>query len=189
MMEFLSDRVSVQRKAGTTTVVISPRLPRGQQALLLAWTVAWTCCGIAVAIVGLGLPAGRERSFALAYLAFWAYFEYRLVRVLLWRLKGFEKWRVKDGVLTVKDDILGFGRATDHFVENIREPGLLAVDRRSWAWQLNGSFWVMGGERIGFEHHGRKVALGKGLTEQEAVRLVKVLKEALRQARRPEGRP
>ncbi len=189
MMEFLSDRVSVQRKAGITTVVISPRLPRLQRSLLLAWAVAWTLCGIAVAVVGAGLPAGPERAFIPAYLAFWAYFEYRLVRVLLWRLKGFEKWRMKDGVFTVKDDILGLGRATDHAIENIQRPGLLSIDRRSWAWQVNGSFWVMGGERIGFEHHGRKVVLGKGLTEQEAVRLVKVLKEALRQARRPEGRP
>jgi hypothetical protein len=183
-MEFLSERVSVHRKDGITSVVISPRLSRGQEALLLAWVAAWTLCGLYVIYAYFNLPPGQERSFTLAFLAFWTYFEVRTVRVLLWRMKGFEKWRLKDGVLTVKDEILGYGRAHDYFVENIQRLGLLAIDRRSWKWQLNESFWVMGGERLGFEHLGKKIALGKGLTDEEAARVVKVLQDSLKQARK-----
>lgn len=183
-MEFLSDRVSLHRKDGVTSVVISPRLSRGREALLLAWVLAWTVCGSYVIYELFRMPRGQERSFTLGFLAFWTYFEIRMVRVLLWRTKGFEKWRLKDGTLTIKDEILGFGRANDYFMENIRKLGLIDLDRTSWKWQMNESFWVMGGERLGFEHMGRKVVFGKGLTDVEAARVVKVLQDSLKHARK-----
>ena len=182
-MEFLSERVSVDRRDGVTSTVISPRLSRGNEALLLAWVLAWTCCGAYVIYALFRMPSGQERSFTLAFMAFWTYFEVRMVRVLLWRTKGFEKWRLKDGTLTIKDEILGYGRANDYFVENIRKLGLIDMDRTSWKWQLNDSFWVMGGERLGFEHLGKKIVFGKGLTDAEAKQVLVTLQEALKKAR------
>ncbi|MFN3876654.1 MAG: hypothetical protein ACK4L7_12170, partial [Flavobacteriales bacterium] len=57
------------------------------------------------------------------------------------------------------------------------------VNKRSWIWHWNESLWSIGGHRLGFEHMGRKVAFGKGLSDEEARRLVPILKEALRKAR------
>jgi hypothetical protein len=183
-MEFLSGRVSLHRKDGVTSVVISPRLSRGREALLMAWVLAWTVCGIYVIYELFRMSSGPERSFTLGFLAFWTYFEIRMARVLLWRTKGFEKWRLKEGTLTIKDEILGFGRANDYFVENIRKLGLIDLDRTSWKWQMNESFWVMGGERLGFEHMGRKVVFGKGLTDEEAKRVLMALQDAFKKARK-----
>ncbi len=183
-MEFLSERVSLDKREGVTSVVISPRLSRGNEALLLAWVLAWTCCGAYVIYALFQMAPGQERSFTLAFMAFWTYFEVRMVRVLLWRTKGFEKWRLKDGTLTIKDEILGYGRANDYFVENIQKLGLIDMDRTSWKWQLNDSFWLMGGERLGFEHLGKKIVFGKGLTDEEAKRVLVTLQEALKKARK-----
>jgi len=183
-MEFLSERVSVDRRDGVTSTVISPRLSRGNEALLLAWVIAWTLCGFYVLYELFRMPSGQQRSFTLAFMAFWTYFEIRMVRVLLWRTKGFEKWRLKEGTLTIKDEILGYGRANDYFAENIQKLGLIDMDRTSWKWQLNDSFWVMGGERLGFEHLGKKIVFGKGLTDAEATRVLVTLQEALKKARK-----
>lgn len=183
-MEFLSERVSLDRREGVTSVVISPRLSRGNEALLLAWVLAWTICGAYVIHALFNMPAGQERSFTLAFMAFWSYFEVRMVRVLLWRTKGFEKWRLKDGTLTIKDEIMGYGRANDFFIENIQKLGPIDLDRTSWKWQLNDSFWVMGGERLGFEHLGKNIAFGKSLTDAEAKRVLVILQEALKKARK-----
>jgi hypothetical protein len=69
-------------------------------------------------------------------------------------------------------------------VDNIQKLGLLNVDQRSWKWQLNQSGWVVGGERLGFEHLGKKIIFGKGLTDEEARRLVPILKDALKHERK-----
>jgi len=183
-MEFVSDRVSVEEKPDAISIVVSPRLPRAKEALLIAWCIAWLFCGAYVMVELSGMPRGDTRSFVLAFMAFWLWFAFRIGRVALWRLKGFELWRLKDGRLTIKDSIFGYGRANDYFVENIQRFGLITIDERDWKWQLNDSFWVMGGERLGFEHLGRKVAFGKGLTKEEAQRVAPVLESALKKARK-----
>ncbi|MDQ3102106.1 MAG: hypothetical protein M3R08_12010 [Bacteroidota bacterium] len=183
-MEYISDRVSIDRNSDRLSVVISPRLSSGKRSLLITWVIAWTLIGIYVIHQRNQLPAGDPlRQYLLAFLAFWAYFEIRVGRALLWRLKGFELWRVKEDVLTIKDSILGFGGANKYFIQNIQKLGLIEIDESSWKWQMNESVWVMGGERIGFEHLGKKVAFGKGLTPGEARQLVIVLKGTIKKSR------
>ncbi|MCB0770774.1 MAG: hypothetical protein KDC00_10265 [Flavobacteriales bacterium] len=176
--------MSVDRKDGRTSVVISARLSGAKQTMLVTWFVAWLICGLYVMYARTRLPEGDvARQYFLVFLAFWAYFAVLVGKAVLWRLKGFELWRVKDGTLTVKDSLFGYGKATSYFVDNIHGMGLLNIDPRSWKWQLNQSGWVIGGERLGFEHMGRKVVFGKGLSEEEARRLVPLLKRALTEQR------
>ncbi|MDX9750949.1 MAG: hypothetical protein RBT71_07705 [Flavobacteriales bacterium] len=184
-MRYLSERVSVDRGEERTSVVIGARLPKWREAMLVTWALAWTACGIYVVYARSGLPPGDPlRQYLLIFLAFWAYFLLRAVKAVLWRLKGFELWRIKEGQVTIKDSILGFGTARTYFVENIQRLGLLRIDPTSWKWQLNNSDWVIGGERLGFDHLGRKVVFGKGLTDEEAAALLKLLQQELRRERK-----
>ena len=187
-MEFLSERVSIDRNAERFSVVISPRLSPGKRTLLLLWTIAWTVCGIYIFIERGKLPSGDPlRQYLLAFLAFWAYFEVRVVHALLWRLKGFELWRVKNGQFTIKDSLFGFGKANNYFVDNITGLGLIEIDRESWKWQMNESVWVIGGERLQLEHLGKKIVFGKALSDEEAKALLPVLEHALKHERKKEA--
>jgi len=184
-MERISERVTVDRSEGRTTVVISARLTKGKEALLVAWFVAWLAIGIYVVIERTRLPADDiVRQYLLVFLAFWLYFAVRVGKAVLWRLKGFELWRLKDGTFTIKDSIFGYGKAHPFFIENIQRMGLLDLDRTSIKYQLNDSFWTIGGERLGFEHLGRKVIFGKGLDEAESKRVLFVLQDALKRERK-----
>jgi hypothetical protein len=183
-MEFISDRVSVEQQPDGLSVVISARLPRYQETLLVVWFLAWLTCGAFVLYELVHIPPGPRRSFFIAFMAFWGWFAFRIGRVVLWRLKGFELWRIREGRLTIKDSIFGYGRAHDYFIENIQRFGPLVIDTASWKWQLNDSFWVIGGERLGFEHAGKKVVLGKGLTEEEAQRAAMLVDKALKRYRK-----
>lgn len=185
MMEIVSERVSIDRGGDRLSVVIGARLPKAKEALLVAWFVCWLLVGAYMVYARTQLAQSDPlRMYILVFLAFWLYFAVKVGRSVLWRLKGFEQWRLKDGVLTVKDSIFGFGKANTYFVENIQKLGALNLDRTSFKYQLNESFWIIGGERLGFEHLGRKVIFGKGLNEAEAKRLLHVLQDALRAARK-----
>ncbi len=183
-MEFISERVSVERKTDGLSVVISARLPRWQEALLVTWMIAWMICGAFYAHETAVLPPGDKRSFYLLFMLGWAWIAFRIGRVGLWRMKGFELVRLKEGILTLKNSIFGYGKARDYFVENIQRFGPLEIDERSWKWQMNDSFWVMGGERLSFEHRGQRVVFGKGLTKDEAERIASVLEGALKRSRK-----
>jgi len=183
-MEFISDRVSIERLDECTTVVISNRLPKLQERLLLGWLLAWTVCGY-VFLYEAYRGVGQDlRVPMLILLSFWAYFEFRILRVVLWRLKGFELWRVQDGELTIKDSLYRIGKANRYFIANIKRFGLLNMDETSWKWQMSDSFWTRGAERLGFEYHDKKVAFGRGLTKEEAGKLVHALAAALKRERK-----
>lgn len=183
-MEFISERVSVERQGEGTSVVISNRLPRTQQYMLIGWLVAWTLCGAAFIYEAFRNTDPHMRMPLLVMIAFWAYFELRILRVVLWRTKGFELWRILDGELTVKDSFFGYGRANRYFIANIQRFGLLNMDEASWKWQMSDSFWTRGAERLGFEYQGKKVAMGRGLTKAEADQLAHVVARELKRERK-----
>lgn len=184
-MEFLSERVSVDRNSERTSVVISARYPRGKEAVLVAWTVAWALCGIYIMYGRTELPDGDPvRQYLLVFLAFWAYFMLKVGRATLWRLKGFELWRIKDGTVTIKDSLFGYGKANTYFVDNIQKMAVLESDPSSWKHQWNNSIWIIGGERLVFEHLGKKAVFGKGLNDAEAKQLLGLLKQVLKEERK-----
>ena len=139
MIERISDRVSVDRSAGRTSVVIDARATPAKRALITAWTIAWVACGVAVLVERAQLAPGDPlRQYLLAFIAFWAYFLVMIGKALLWRWRGLELWRVKDGRFTIKDSILGYGRAHDYFVENIQAlNAVLAKGAQPW-WDFYG---------------------------------------------------
>lgn len=183
-MEYLGERVSIDRSRERVSVVISARLSRGKETLLVTWFLAWLACGAYVAWEAFHMAGGRPRQFLFTFLAFWFYFAVRIGRVVLWRLKGFELVRIKDGMLTIKNSIFGYGRAREYFIENISKLTAIEIDDRSWKHQFNDSFWVMGGERLSFEHAGRTVTFGKGLSQAEVQQLLPILKADLAKARK-----
>lgn len=183
-MEFISERVSIERPGNGLSVVIANRPRRMQTFLLVAWLLAWTFCGMVFF-----REAGRngDPSLRIPYIiliAFWLYFEVRILRVALWRTKGFELWRIKDGEFTIKDSLFGYGKANRYFIDNIRRFGLLNMDEASWKWQMSDSFWTRGAERLGFEYQGKKMAFGRGLTKQEADALAHVVDKELKRERK-----
>lgn len=183
-MEFISDRVSVERTPTSMSVVISTRLPAMERSLLFLWLLAWTACGIYF-MVEAAKPQTHEMMLTLwIMLAFWAYFELRIVRVALWRMKGFEIWRVREGELTVKNSLYGYGKASRYFIANIQRFGKLNMEETSWKWQVSDSFWTRGGERLGFEYLGKKVAFGRGINENEAHRLEMLMSQEFKRERK-----
>ena len=184
-MEQISERVSVNRTEDRTSVVISARVDRSKEALLVTWFVAWLLVGAVVIWQRTKIPAGDDlRQFLLAFLAFWLYFAVKVGKAVLWRLKGMELWRMKDGTLTIKDSIFGYGKAKPYFIQNMQRLGLLQIDPASWKYQLDQSFWNIGGNRLGFEYVGKKVIFGKGLNDEEAKRLLYILNDLLKAERK-----
>ncbi|MBS1568279.1 MAG: hypothetical protein JST45_02445, partial [Bacteroidetes bacterium] len=157
-MEFISERVSIDGRGSGTSFVISARLPKKQLVLLVLWLAVWTLCGLAFAREAAVNRTPEMRMPLWVMLAFWAYFELRILRVVLWRTKGFELWRAMEGELIIKNSLFGYGKASRYFIANIQRLGLLNMDKASWKWQMSDSFWTRGAEQLGFEYQGRKVA-------------------------------
>lgn len=183
-MEFISDRVSTEHTDSKFSVVIGARISGLKMALLWGWLLAWSLCGVYFFTELSRTPPGDLKAALIVLLAFWAYFAFRTARTAYWRAKGFELWKLDNDELTVKNSLYGYGKASSYFVANIQRFGMLNMEETSWKWQMSDSFWTRGAERIGFEYNGKKIAIGRGLTDPEAEKLARVMAQELRKVRK-----
>lgn len=173
----IGDRISYTIDAGNVDVKISGKIPKWQETLLFVWVVAWSLCGVFIVQYLFGDWPREQKLFLTVYLAFWAFFEYKAVQAYLWRKFGFESIQLSQGELFIKNDVMGRGKQTKYFTENIKEFGWINADSKSFGSVYFSSFWMVGGETIGFKHLGQKVAFGRQLDEREAAKLIGVLRK------------
>ncbi len=128
--------------------------PSGGWSLMIVWFVVWTVAGV---------------------LAVYAW---------LWQVMGKEIVTVRDGSLTLRRDVGGFGLDKVYDLDQVRElraePALFDPMDLSMALQL----WGIGGGAIAFDYEGKTRRFGIGLDETEAKQAVAAIKKRWRAADR-----
>jgi len=182
-IRFLTERISYRVGKDSTSIVITGKVERWKEAALAAWVVAWTASGVYfMTQLNTDLPDETKMGIVIM-LFFWVYFEIKIGRALLWRLWGVEQLRFSAGRLTIKNSIRGYGKRRDYFLDNIRSFETIAPNPRSVVASMEESFWVVGGERIYFEHLGKQVGLGRQLSAAEVNKLMELMQRLLKKYR------
>ena len=177
----ISERVSYANHDGYTTVVISTKIDRWKESLMLFWLLAWSFCGVYFMYeLFWGNHANDMKITLIIMLGFWLYFEVRIGKAFMWRKHGMEFLKIEEDELTYKRSIKGYGKALRFFNNNIKNIAL--VDRKEThpLSFLENSSWFIGGETIEFKHMGKAIRLGLQLEEKEAKKLVEFLKKNLK---------
>lgn len=150
--------------------------------ILTVWFVLWTISGIIV-FTQFFMPTTRDvKVWYAVWMAFWAYFEYKASVLLSWRRKGKEILKFSENGFTLRRDING--RGIDKMYERTEIKNIRTVnfsDRKVLA-RVQPMYWNMGNETVLFDYKGKEEALGLQLTEEEALQLVKVMKQRLNKA-------
>lgn len=181
-IRIISDKISYKSDGDTLQVVILGRIERWKEALLTAWLIAWIFCG-AVVIRGYFLSAVREeRMMYLLFLLFWAYYLWRVGRVWLFRRGGNELVRMEGDELTLKRSFFTYGKARTYQIANIRDFKPIELSKRSFAYTYENGWWVLGGEKLGFDYQGRLVKFAMQLKDEEAAELYRLVAERFRKA-------
>lgn len=174
-IKYISKRVSYCEKPDEVTVVILAAGTKAKFKVLTVWLVLFTLCGL-VLFSQLFVPGyeGYTKIGIFAFTCFWAYFIYKIGYVWFWRKDGREFLRIQDGKLSIKRAIKTYGKSYDFLIGNIKQMDRRELNKRSFATELESSFWVLGAERIKFDYLGREIRFGLQLTEEEAKKLVQL---------------
>lgn len=160
-------------------VHIDQKIERWKESLLVAWLAAWLFVGLAVFFELQTTEVGSERTFYFIFLGFWAFFFFRIGKVFVWRRIGEEIIKISPGEMTIKNAFGKFGR-TNHFKLNgLRSFGLAKYDQKSFLQFMDQSFWIIGGEKLGFEYHSKKYRLGKQLSDKDATALARLMDKSI----------
>lgn len=174
-IKFISERVSYLKKENELTIIITGKIEKTKETLLLTWLLAWTFCGFFI-ISQLFMDYTREEKlYFIVFISFWAFFEFKILKVFRWRKWGKEYLRLTPEKLTIKKSITEYAKADDYFIENIKNWQIIPKSKTNFFQLAEKSFWVLGDDCIQFDYQFKTITFGMQLTEKETSSILKLL--------------
>ena len=174
-MDLISERISTVTKDDCTNIVILSERTKSKTNLLMLWFVLWTLGGLSVFIYFLTVEDRNTKLTLLVWISFWAYFEFRIYKALVWRIKGMEQIRLQKNKLLYKRIFNSKKKYDTYLLDYIKDVRLIATKEAAFAATMSSSYWTVSGEKIAFDYYGKEIKLGLELEEGDAKKLVKLL--------------
>ncbi len=179
-IQTIGKRSSILIKDQVFSLVILPTEDKKKVNLMFLWLLAWSVSGVIVIANYFTLQQESAKLFIIVWLGFWAYFEFQIVRVYMWKRFGKEKLWIKNGTLFYQQDINGKGKIREYDVNLVSNFELVELTRGSIADTFSQTFWVKGGERIEFTCQANKIRFGMQLEDEDAKKIITALKKFLK---------
>ena len=162
-----TNRIEIEKNE-KLTIRIKALYNKGKQSILFLWIILWSLAGIGI-MAQFFLPHDEDmNAYLLVWLAFWIFFEYKVISAYRWRKWGEEVLIIEKGEILLVKKIKERGiprRFEVNFVkniENLKEADNLFVKMMSEA------YWNVGKESLVFNYKGKDVFFGKELDEQDS---------------------
>ena len=179
-IKFISERVSYLKNEDELTLIITGKIDRAKETLLLTWLLAWSFCGIFI-ISQLFMEYTREEKlYFIVFISFWAFFEFKILKVYRWRKWGREYLRLTAEKLTIKKSITDYAKTEEYFIDNIKNWQIVPKSKTNFFQLAEKSFWVLGDECIQFDYQTKTILFGMQLSEKEAIAILKVINTPLK---------
>lgn len=201
MTKWIGDRISVEDTDGITTIVINPIRVWWKEILLTLWVVSFTFVGLFMLYLLLTDFASlnydgpksaddidAQTIYAIVFLGFWAYFEFKTLKSLLWYRFGKELIRIDNEAFSLKKSILSYGKAHRYFFENMKNFHQRKEEPTSFNNFFENAYWALGTDALVFEHYGKAKSFGRRLDQKNGRLLLRLIddrvKKKLRKSRR-----
>lgn len=175
-------KVTIDETDEGEVIAIIPDAKVWQKVSLALWSGIWAFTGV-IGMVGMLKDAGRDTlTFLFVFFAFWVYFLFYALRSLVWHRVGVEYLRVNGEKLDYKRSWGSYGTVKSYDLGTLKNLGTVNYDDKKFARSYHQAFWTIGGEMIGFDYLGKKVAVGFKLDESQAKNIVRRIEKAKRKA-------
>jgi hypothetical protein len=180
-MKWIGEKISYKDHGSYFTMIITGKTEKWKFNLIVAWAIAWAFSGAAVVyMLFFDEKMQAELLYYLAFLGFWVYFFYKIIRVLLWRKFGMEYLKIDEDRLTLKKSVWGYGKSKDFLLENLKSFDQEKLKEKSYAKVFNDSFWVLGEGTLVLSTNNKVINFGSQISPKDGKAIVKVLNKQLK---------
>jgi hypothetical protein len=180
MEKQVSPRISFTKTNDFLEVRITQKIASWKEILLGLWLLLWAGCGLVFVIEAMKIE-GAQRWLFVVIIAFWAFFFFRIGKVFMWRRIGVEVLRFAEGKLSITNRFGSVGKPQFFSLDNVNALNEIKLDNTSFFQFMDNSFWIIGGDRLGFSHMSKQYQFGKQISEMEVRALKPMLNKALRE--------
>ncbi len=146
-------------------------------AFLGFWTIGWACGEVFAIRQLFFMPKGQNfpEIFLLAWLGAWTVGGAFAIYTWLWTVSGKERIRLRPAALSMKRDVLGFGRTREFDLNHVANIRVSTQNYNPFDFSSGMRFWGLGGGLIAFDYGAKTFRFGASIDEAEAKEIVNEL--------------
>lgn len=180
-MQYIGERISIKElDNGDTSIVIVSMKNKWKNILLFLWFFAWTVSGMIVFLQYFAVTDENTKVALIVWMGFWAYFEYKIFKSMMWRNYGVEKIKLRSDQFQYKREVAGKGKVKSFQFEFIKDLKRVPQKEDSFLESVSNSYWTVTGEKLMFDYYGKELKFALQISDKEAEELLKILKKKIK---------
>lgn len=177
------ERITIFNKDKSLEIEIKAFKDNAKQKMLLVWIVLFSLCGLAILSQFFFDYDNSSKVFFAVYLAFWFFFEFKVIYAYRWRNSGLEKIILNETDIILIKEIGKRGISQTIDVKEISNLKRNEPDEPSFIKSINSSYWNINKYSLTFDYQGKAVPFAIDLDKNEAIKLLKEIQHFLRKAK------
>ncbi|TXB66684.1 hypothetical protein FRY74_00435 [Vicingus serpentipes] len=176
----MRDRISYTETNDELKIKIKALLDEKKQQLLLIWIVLFSICGILLFSQIFGDYEKTTLLFFCVYMAFWLFFEFKVIYAYRWRKYGVEEIILnKDQLILIKE--IGKRGVTQQFeIDKIKKVEKFDGGENAFFKSMNTSYWNINKYSLSFKIEGNLIPFAIDLNDEESKKISKKIHQFLK---------
>jgi len=175
----MENRVKIKQDNGEWSLTMLAFKDDAKQRMLILWIVLFSICGIAIFSQFFGNYSAGTKIFFGVYIAFWLFFEFKVVYAYRWRKYGLEYLTVEENDLILTKQIGKRGITQKYDRSKIVSLRLFENGDTDFIKSMTTSYWNINKYALAFDFEDKVIPFGIDLDEKQANRVLKALRNEL----------
>jgi hypothetical protein len=176
----MGNRISINKDENSLVIEIKAFLDQKKQQYLVAWIVLFTICGIAIFTQFFEPYDTGTKVFFGVYVAFWLFFEFKVIYAYRWRKYGAEKIIVEDDCLFLIKTIGKRGITQKFHKDEIKKLDFFKDTNGEFVKSMNTSYWNINKYHLMLEMEKMKVPFAIDIENSDAKKILNEIRNALK---------
>ena len=176
----MNNRIQIIKEKEKLEILIKAFYDDKKQKMLLVWIVLFSLCGIAIlAQFFEGYDAGTKVFFGV-YVAFWLFFEFKVIYAYRWRKFGEEKIVIENNQLYLIKTIGKRGVTQCYEKNEIKKIDFHEESAAEFVKSMNTSYWNINKYHLVLVLEKRNVPFALDLEHKDSKQIINELTEGLK---------
>lgn len=172
----MKNRIEYREQDSELEVTIKALKDEKKQKMLLLWIVLFSICGVLIFTQFFWDYDQSSKIFFAVYMAFWLFFEFKVIYAYRWRNKGRELIIINQNELILVKEIGKRGITQKFNLNEINDLGKFKNDDNPFLKAMYSSYWNINKYTLSFFSNHLLIPFAIDLLEKESEKLLKKIK-------------
>lgn len=174
----MDNRIKINKKEGESLeITIKAFYDDKKQKMLILWLVLFSLCGLAIISQFFENYEPTIKVFLGVYLAFWLFFEFKVIYAYRWRKNGVEIITINKEELILTKNIGDRGVTQHYNRKDINKIDHFKNENSSFISAMNNSYWNINKYQLAIFIENKTFPFGIDLTNKEAKNILNQIRK------------